>query len=155
MAGGAVSAGLLLFRRRDGLVEVLIAHPGGPFFVNKDAGAWTIPKGEPLAGEPLLDAARREFGEETGFAPAGPFLPLAPVTQKSGKRVHAWAVEGDWDPATIVCNEVEIEWPPRSRRRLRFPEIDRAEWCSVELARRRLNPAQVAWLDELLAGLAG
>lgn len=147
-----VSAGLLLFRRRESL-EVLLAHPGGPFFARKDDGAWTIPKGEPHAAEPLLTAARREFAEETGFAPDGPFIPLEPVTQKSGKQVHAWAVEGDWDPSTLVCNEVEIEWPPRTGRRLRIPEIDRAEWCTVDVARRRLNPAQVAWLDALLARL--
>jgi predicted NUDIX family NTP pyrophosphohydrolase len=146
---GTVSAGLLLFRYRDRRLEVLLAHPGGPFFAKKEDGVWTIPKGEPAPGEDLLAAARREFAEETGFRPHGPFVRLPPVTQRGGKRVHAWAVEADWDPSTLVCNEFEIEWPPRSGRRRRFPEIDRAEWCSVEVARRRMNPAQLSWIDEL------
>ena len=144
-----MSAGLLLYRRRRGTLEILIAHPGGPFFARKDEGVWTIPKGEPNSGEDLLAAAQREFEEETGFAPEGPFVPLSPVTQKGGKRVHAWAVEGDWDPSRLVCNTFELEWPPRSGRLKEFPEIDRAEWSDLDLARRRLKPAQAAWIDEL------
>jgi predicted NUDIX family NTP pyrophosphohydrolase len=144
-----MSAGLLLYRYRDRQLEVLIAHPGGPYFAGKDEGHWSIPKGEPATGEDLLEAARREFVEETGFAPAGPFLPLTSVTQKGGKRVHAWAVAGEWDPATLVCNTFRVEWPPGSGRVREFPEIDRAAWCSLDEARRRLKPAQTAWLDEL------
>lgn len=146
-----LSAGLLLYRRREGRLEVLIAHPGGPLFARKDAGHWSIPKGEPAPGEDLLDTARREFAEETGFAPRGPFIALTPVVQKGGKRVHAWAAEDDWDPAQLTCNTFTLEWPPRSGQMRTFPEIDRAEWCDLEQARHRLKPAQAAWLDELEA----
>jgi predicted NUDIX family NTP pyrophosphohydrolase len=146
-----LSAGLLLFRRRGRHLEVLIAHPGGPFFRHRDDGSWSIPKGEPKRSEDLLAAAQREFHEETGFAPPGPFVPLTPVVQKGGKRVHAWATESDWDPATLVSNPFRMEWPPRSGTRQEFPEIDRALWCSLEDARRKLKPAQAAWLDELQA----
>lgn len=146
-----LSAGLLLYRRRAGRLEVLVAHPGGPFFQQKDEGYWSIPKGEPKRSEDLLGAAQREFLEETGFAPAGPFVPLTPVVQKGGKRVHAWVAEADWDPATLVSNTFTMEWPPRSGKRREFPEIDRAAWCTPEEARRKLKPAQAAWLDELEA----
>jgi predicted NUDIX family NTP pyrophosphohydrolase len=140
----------LLYRRRGRDVEVLLAHPGGPFWARKDEGVWTIPKGEPDAGEELLAAAQREFAEETGFRPSAPFVALTPVVQRGGKRVHAWASEGDWDPALLVCNAFKGEWPPGSGKWQEFPEIDRAEWCSVELARQRLNPAQVSFVNELL-----
>jgi predicted NUDIX family NTP pyrophosphohydrolase len=143
------SAGLLLHRRCGGVLEVLLVHPGGPLFAGKDAGVWTIPKGEPLPGEPPVATARREFAEETGFSPEGPFVELPPITQRGGKRVLAWAVEGTWDPARLVCNTCRLEWPPRSGRFVEFPEVDRAEWCSVEVARHRMNPAQARWLDDL------
>jgi predicted NUDIX family NTP pyrophosphohydrolase len=149
------SAGILLYRRREGRAEVLIVHPGGPFFARKHEGAWTIPKGEPNPGESLLDTARREFAEETGFAPEGRFVELTPVVQKGGKRVHAFAVEGDWDPSRLACNTFTLEWPRGSGRIRQYPEVDRAEWCPVDEARRRLNPAQAAWLDELEAMLDG
>jgi predicted NUDIX family NTP pyrophosphohydrolase len=146
---GRTSAGVLLYRKRGAHLEVLLVHPGGPYFARKDGGVWTIPKGEPNEGEELLETARREFAEETGFAPDGPFVALPSVVQKGGKRVHAWALEADWDPATLVCNTFTMEWPPGSGQFRRFPEVDRAEWCTIELARRRMNPAQVRWLEEL------
>src|SRR6185295_3956677 len=118
------SAGLLLFRERSGRLEVLLVHPGGPFWKNKDEGAWTIPKGEVCEGEELLACARREFQEETGIAPAGNFSALAPIRQKSGKIVHAWAFEGDCDPTKIQSNTITIEWPPRSGKRIQIPEVD-------------------------------
>lgn len=150
---GKSSAGLLLYRVRDGTVQILAVHPGGPIFARRDPGVWSIPKGEPEPGEDLLEAARREFTEETGLAPAGPFMPLAPVRQKGGKIVHAWAVEGDWDPSNLRSNTFRLEWPPGSGQVGEFPEIDRAEWLSVEEARRRLNPAQVALVEELVRRL--
>jgi predicted NUDIX family NTP pyrophosphohydrolase len=143
------SAGLLMYRRRPDGTQVLLVHPGGPFWRNKDDGAWTIPKGEVAAGEQPLAAAVREFAEETGFAPAGDFSPLAPVRQKGGKLVHAWAVEQDLDPAAIRSNTFQIEWPPRSGKRAEFPEIDRAEFFDLDRARLKINPAQVALIDEL------
>jgi predicted NUDIX family NTP pyrophosphohydrolase len=146
-----ISAGLLMYRRRAGGVEVLLVHPGGPFWRNKDAGAWTIPKGEPAVGEELLEAAKREFEEETGFAPSGHFTPLPPVKQKGGKVIHAWAIEGDLDPAQIRSNTFEMEWPPRSGRRAAFPEIDRAGFFSLDQARLKMNSGQVALLDALAA----
>ena len=147
------SAGLLMYRRRNGAVEVLLAHPGGPFFRNKDDGSWTIPKGEPAEGEDLLAAAIREFAEETGLKPPGPFTELESVRQKAGKVVHAWAFEGDCVPEAIVCNEVSIEWPPRSGRRISFPEIDQAQFFSLDAARSKINAAQVWLLDQLEAVL--
>lgn len=148
------SAGLLLWRRRAGGIEVLLVHPGGPFWRRRDEGAWTIPKGEPEPGEELLAAARREFAEEIGQRPEGPFLPLPTIRQKAGKRVHAWAVEGDLpDPDQVRSNPVRLEWPPRSGRWQEFPEIDRAAFFDPETARRKLNPAQVALVDALLAAL--
>jgi len=145
------SAGLLLYRRREEALEVLLVHPGGPFWAKKDAGAWTIPKGELAPGEAPLDAARREFREETGQEVAGPFHALRPVRQAGGKTVYAWAVAGELDAAAIQSNTFEMEWPPRSGRRRAFPEIDRAQWFALEEARRRINPAQAALLDELAA----
>lgn len=144
-----VSAGLLLYRRGEGAWQVLLVHPGGPFFAKKDVGAWTIPKGEPLPEEELLAAARREFQEETGFSPNGPFLPLSPIKQKGGKLVHAWAVEGDFDVAELHSNSFSIEWPPRTGRQQNFPEIDRAEFFTLAEASEKINPGQVALLREI------
>lgn len=144
------SAGLLMYRRQStGALQVLLAHPGGPFWRGKDDGAWTLPKGEYEAPEQPLDAARREFTEETGFEASGPFLPLGEVVQRSGKRIAAWAFAGECDPAQLRCNTFEIEWPPRSGRRQSFPEIDRVEWFGLEEARRKMNPAQAVLLDRL------
>lgn len=143
------SAGLLLYRRRDGAVEVLLAHPGGPFWRNRDEGAWSIPKGEFGEDEDPLQAARREFKEETGLRPRGPFMELQPVRQKGGKRVHAFAVEGDCDPASIRSNTFSMEWPPRSGRMQEFPEIDRAAFLPLPEAKRKINPGQAPLLEEL------
>jgi len=152
------SAGLLVFRRRAGAVEVLLVHPGRPFWQKKEDGAWSIPRGEPAPGEDLLAAARRELAEETGAAPEGPFQRLPPVRQKAGKVVHAWAVEADLpDPpagGTFRSNTFSMEWPPRSGRWQEFPEVDRAAWFDLETARRKLNPAQSALVDALVAALA-
>jgi predicted NUDIX family NTP pyrophosphohydrolase len=148
-----VSAGILLFRRRQGGIEVLLAHPGGPFWRGRDAGAWTIPKGLVAPGEGLLEAARRELREETGLAPEGPFLPLGSVRQKAGKTVHAWACEGDADPATVTSNTTTIEWPRGSGRRITYPEVDRCGWFALEEARDKLNPAQSELLGRLESAL--
>jgi predicted NUDIX family NTP pyrophosphohydrolase len=148
-----VSAGLLMFRRRGGALEVLLAHPGGPAWANKDLGAWTIPKGEIDEGEDALATARREFEEETGFRPEGAFHPLGSIRQKSGKIVHAWAFEGDADPAAIHSNSFRMQWPPGSGQWETFPEVDRVEWFSPDEARRRINPAQLALIDALEAVL--
>ncbi|HWE96003.1 MAG TPA: NUDIX domain-containing protein [Tepidisphaeraceae bacterium] len=144
-----VSAGLLMYRIRRGTREVLLVHPGGPFFRKKDDGAWTIPKGQAATGEELLEAAKREFQEETGFAPVGQFLELAPIKQKSGKTVHAWAVEGDLDATAIRSNTFTMEWPPKSGKQVEFPEVDRAEWFDLETARKKIIPAQAALIVEL------
>ena len=153
------SAGILLYRRAgDGALEVLLAHPGGPFFAKRDLGDWTIPKGEPDATETDLSAvARREFAEETGtdIGPATPMIELGSIVQKGGKVVHAWAVEGDLDPATAVSNEFEVEWPPRSGRRQRFPEIDRVAWFGLDEARTQIKETQVPLIDRLEAALRG
>lgn len=130
-------------------MQVLLAHPGGPYFKNKDAGVWSIPKGKVEPGEDLLDTARREFQEETGMRPAGPFLPLTPARQKGGKLVHAWAFQGDCDPSSIVSNQFTIEWPPGSGRVRAFPEIDRVGFFNLDDARLKINPGQVAFLDQL------
>jgi len=145
------SAGILLYRKMDGVLQVFLVHPGGPFFKNKDAGAWSIPKGEFLDDEEPLAAARREFEEETGQSITGDFLPLDPVKLKSGKIVHAWAVEGDIDHETIISNTFEIEWPPRSGKKMMVPEIDRAGWFNLDVARQKINSAQVAFIDQLSA----
>jgi predicted NUDIX family NTP pyrophosphohydrolase len=144
-----IAAGLLMYRIRDGKLEVLLAHPGGPFFQKKDAGAWSIPKGEIEDGEDLLAAAQREFEEETGVKPVGPFIPLTPVKQKGGKIVHAWAFAGDCDPSQIVSNTFTIEWPPRSGKMKEFPEIDRAEFFGEKEAKEKIKEAQQAYIDEL------
>jgi predicted NUDIX family NTP pyrophosphohydrolase len=146
------SAGILLYRRDParGGVEVLLAHPGGPYFTAKDAGHWTIPKGEPDGDDDLLRVARREFEEETGHAvPDGAALELGAIVQKGGKVVHAWAIQGDLDPASCRSNTFETEWPPRSGRRATFPEIDRVEWFDPGEARRRLKPTPVPLIDRL------
>jgi predicted NUDIX family NTP pyrophosphohydrolase len=149
-----VSAGVLLFRRGAGALEVLLAHPGGPFWRGRDAGSWTIPKGLVAEGEALLDAARREFQEETGLAPTGPFLPLGSIRQKAGKTVHAWACEGDADPARVRSNTATTEWPRGSGRFITYPEVDRCAWFSLDQARAKLNPAQAELLARLEAALA-
>jgi len=146
---GKQSAGLLMYRRRDGRVEVFLVHPGGPFWAKKDAAAWSIPKGEFAADEDPLAAAQREFAEETGLTPSGPFAALAPIKQTGGKTVQAWAVEGDCDPAAVRSNTFTIEWPPRSGRRQEFPEVDRAEWFTLGVARNKIHKGQVALLDQL------
>jgi predicted NUDIX family NTP pyrophosphohydrolase len=151
---GRTSAGILLWRRRDDRLEVLLAHQGGPFWVKKDVGHWTIPKGEVEVGEELSAVARREFSEETGHeVPEGSLVELGQIRQKSGKLVHAWAVTGDLDPATAVSNTYDMEWPPRSGHVQSFPEIDRVEWFDLGEARRRLKAAQVPFLDRLEAAL--
>jgi predicted NUDIX family NTP pyrophosphohydrolase len=149
------SAGLLLYRRSGAELSVLLVHPGGPFWARKDLGAWSIPKGELAPGEDPLAAARREFAEETGARPDGEFLPLGEIVQAGGKQVSAWAVEGDFDPATLVSNTVEIAWPPRSGRKLQFPEVDRAAWFAPGEARRRIIPGQRPFVDRLVRLLAG
>ena len=146
---GKSSAGLLLYRIREAAIEVLLVHPGGPYWKNKDEGAWSIPKGEFLPEEDPLAAARREFFEETGVAIEGELRALKPLRQPGGKIVHAWAVEADLDPATIVSNTFEIEWPPRSGRLQSFPEIDRGAWFSLPEARRKILRGQVPLLEEL------
>jgi predicted NUDIX family NTP pyrophosphohydrolase len=143
------SAGILLYRKVAGSLEVFLVHPGGPFWKNKDAGSWTIPKGEFENEEPALDAAIREFREETGFALKGHFQPLSPIRQKGGKRVFAWALAGDLDPAAIASNTFEIEWPRKSGRQQVFPEVDKGGWFSLPAARKIINPAQIALLEEL------
>jgi predicted NUDIX family NTP pyrophosphohydrolase len=144
-----LSAGLLMYRSRKGIVEVLLVHPGGPYFVKKDNGCWSIPKGEPEVDEDLLLTAQREFAEETSIRPSGPFVPLPPIQQKGGKIVHAWAFEGDCDPATIRSNTFTMEWPPRSGRQQEFPEIDRAAFFDLPTARTKIKAGQEALLDAL------
>lgn len=150
----AQSAGLMMYRKRGEVVEVFLAHPGGPFWKNRDEGAWTLPKGLVEDGEDPLAAACREFAEETGIEPHGPFLPLGAIRQKSGKNVTAWAFAGDADPAAVRCNTFRMEWPPRSGRFVDVPEIDRCDWFDPVTARTKLNPAQSALIDRLLAALA-
>jgi len=152
VAPSRLSAGLLLFRRTPAGPQVLLAHPGGPFWANRDAGAWTVPKGEVAGGEDPLEAARREFLEETGFLARPPFLPLGEVRQKSGKRVIAWACEGEADPAAFTSNVVTMEWPRGSGRTITFPEIDRCEWFAIDEAGRRVILAQAAFLERLPIG---
>jgi predicted NUDIX family NTP pyrophosphohydrolase len=144
-----VSAGLLVYRKRQGILEVLLAHPGGPFWAKRDSGAWSIPKGEVDAQEPPLDAARREFHEETGFTVSGAFTALSPLRQPGGKVVHAWAVAGDCDPSQMRSNLFRMEWPPRSGKQQEFPEIDRVEWFAIDEALRRILPGQAGFLRQL------
>lgn len=149
------SAGLLMYRIRDGRLQVLLVHPGGPFWAKKDHGAWSIPKGELSGGEDAVVCAIREFKEETGITPEGRFLPLGTVTQKSGKTVNAWAFEGDCDATKICSNVFVMEWPPRSGQKREFPEVDRAEFFEIQEAKRRINPAQAPFLVELARLLSG
>ena len=144
------SAGILLYRNTSNILEVFLVHPGGPFFKNKDEGSWSIPKGEFLDDEEPLTAAKREFEEETGQPIDGDFISLGSIKQKSGKIVYAWAVEGDINHETIFSNTCEVEWPPRSGKKLTIPEIDRADWFGVEEAKRKINPAQAELIDRLL-----
>jgi len=144
-----LSAGLLMYRIKDGAIQVLLAHPGGPYFAKKDDESWSIPKGEPGPDEDLFLTAQREFEEETGLKPAGPFVALQPVKQKGGKVVHAWACEGDCDPTTIRSNMFTMEWPPKSGQQQTFPEIDRAEFFDLATARRKIKSGQVGLIDEL------
>ena len=149
------SAGILMFRRRGGEIEVLLMHPGGPFWAKKDAGAWSIPKGEYAQGEDALAVAKREFEEETGARPEGKFLPLGEVVQAGGKIVTAWALEGDFDPATLTSNRFELEWPPKSGRKVSFPEVDRALWLSPAEARQKILPAQRELITRLRDAIGG
>lgn len=149
-----VSAGLLLFRRRSGALELFLAHPGGPFWARRDDAAWTIPKGLIHRGEDPLDAAQREFQEETGIVPTGPFLPLGSIRQKAGKTVYAWAWEGDADPDQIVSNTMRTEWPRNSGRWIEFPEVDRCTWFEPATARQKINAAQAELIGRLEALLA-
>jgi predicted NUDIX family NTP pyrophosphohydrolase len=143
------SAGLLMYRLHDSTLEVFLVHPGGPYWAKKDLGSWSIPKGEFEEGEDRLNAAKREFQEETGFLPEGSFAALTPVKQPGGKTVYAWAVRGDCDAKTIVSNRFSIEWPPRSGKRQEFPEVDRAGWFTMELAKEKILKGQVSLLEEL------
>jgi predicted NUDIX family NTP pyrophosphohydrolase len=147
------SAGILLYRLRDGACEVFLAHPGGPFWASKDTGAWTLPKGEPVPGESDEAAARREFEEETSFPAVGPLLPLGETVQSRSKSVAGFALRGDCDPAQLRSNTCEIEWPPHSGRRVEIPEIDRGAWFSLGEAATRILPAQRVFLDRLSEAL--
>jgi predicted NUDIX family NTP pyrophosphohydrolase len=143
------SAGILMYRRRNSTLEVLLVHPGGPYWAKKDAGAWSIPKGEFSEKEDRFSAAKREFKEETGIFPEGNFVALAPVRQPGGKVVYAWAVKGDCDAETIVSNTFSMEWPPRSGKYQEFPEVDRAEWFTMNIAKKKILKGQVSLLEEL------
>jgi len=137
-----------MYRIKDGIIQVLLAHPGGPYFQNKDEGAWTIPKGEPEPNEELLVTAQREFEEETGLKPTGPYIPLTPVKQKGGKIVHAWAFMGDCDPKDIKCNTCTIEWPPHSGQQMEIPEIDRMEFFDLYTAKKKIKAGQEALVEK-------
>jgi predicted NUDIX family NTP pyrophosphohydrolase len=143
------SAGILMYRDGPSGREFLLVHPGGPFWVKKDEGVWSIPKGEFTDGEDPLDAARREFEEELGTAVVGDFMQLTPIKQKSGKVVHAWAVRGDFDVASVKSNLFSMEWPPKSGRQQEFPEVDRAEWFDLETARKKILAAQMELVDQV------
>ena len=143
------SAGLLMFRSRQGVLEVFLVHPGGPFWAKKDWGSWSIPKGEYEPGEDPFEAAKREFREETGCHPAGEFIPLAPRIQPNGKVIGAWALEGDCDASTVQSNTFFMEWPPHSGRQQEFPEVDKAGWFPLPLAREKILKGQSGFLDEL------
>jgi predicted NUDIX family NTP pyrophosphohydrolase len=149
------SAGILVFREVSGHLEVLLVHPGGPFWAKKADGSWSIPKGEFDEGEDPLTAARREVAEETGLTVAGELIPLQQLRQPGGKIVYAWAMKGDFEPARLKSNTFSMEWPPKSGRQQEFPEIDRAAWFTVELARRKIVKGQAGFLDRLQEKLAG
>jgi predicted NUDIX family NTP pyrophosphohydrolase len=153
-ASSTQSAGLLLYRRRGGGIEVLLGHPGGPFWRRKDVGAWSIPKGLIAANETPLAAAKREFTEETGHRPRGTSVPLGESKQPGGKIVHVWAVEDDWDVADLKSNMFELDWPPRSGRRQKFAELDPAAWFDVEEARTKILKGQAVFIDCLLVTIA-
>jgi predicted NUDIX family NTP pyrophosphohydrolase len=142
------SAGLLMYRRRHGVLEVLLVHPGGPFWAKKDEGSWSIPKGEYTEGDPL-EVAKREFQEETSFNASGEFIPLTPLKQPSGKIITAWAFEGDCDTSAMKSNTFMMEWPPRSGMQQEFPEMDRAGWFSIRVAKGKIIKGQAGFLDEL------
>jgi predicted NUDIX family NTP pyrophosphohydrolase len=147
-----ISAGLLMYRVREGFIQVFLAHPGGPLYQNKDEGYWTIPKGEPPENEPLIDTAVREFEEETGIIPHGPFIELGSIRQKGGKVVYGWAFEGDHNPMQpIRSNTFEMQWPPRSGRVQRFPEVDRAQFFSLPEGKKKLKETQWALIERLVA----
>ena len=148
------SAGLLMYRRNNRRLEVFLVHPGGPLWAKKDLGAWSIAKGEYAEGELPLEAARREFEEETGFVATGDFLELGAVQQAGGKVVSAWAFEGDCDPGKLISNRCEIEWPPRSGRQIEIPEVDRASWFSIAEAKERILKSQVPFLERLCSLLS-
>ena len=148
------SAGLLLYRKRCGSLEVFLVHPGGPFWVNKDDGAWSIPKGEFEPGEDPLEAAKREFREETGLVAEGECLPLKPIRQRGGKIVYAWAVHSDLDPAAVNSDSFSMEWPPGSCKMRNFPEVDRAAWFTIDVARRKILQSQLGLLEQLEQELA-
>ena len=144
------SAGIILYRFETGKLQIFLVHPGGPFWQNKDNGSWSITKGEFLDDENPLNAAKREFEEETGFSCSGDFLELSPVKQKSGKMVYAWALEKDIDTSKIKSNEFEMEWPPKSGKLQSFPEIDKAQWFAVAEAKQKINASQAGFIDELI-----
>ncbi|MGA2622003.1 MAG: NUDIX domain-containing protein [Thermoguttaceae bacterium] len=150
-----VSAGLMMYRFRKTGLQVLLVHPGGPVWKNKDDGVWSVPKGEVEPGEDLLTTAQREFKEELGFKPLGQFVGLKPIKQKSGKMVHAWAFQGDCDPTKIESNLCTMEWPPGSGRQIQFPEVDKAVFFDLDVAKRKVNPGQVGLLEELEALVQG
>ncbi len=145
-----MSAGLLMYRRRRGTLEVFLIHPGGPFWQKKDTGSWSIPKGEYEAGENPLETAKREFQEETGFRASGEFIPLTPRKQPGGKTISAWAFRGDGDASAVKSNTFSMEWPPRSGRQREFPEVDRADWFSIPAAKEKILKGQSGFLDELV-----
>jgi predicted NUDIX family NTP pyrophosphohydrolase len=147
------SAGLIMYRWREAVLEVFLVHPGGPFWAKKDMGAWSIPKGEPEPGEEPLEVAKREFREETGFAADGQFLELGTIKQAGGKIVTAWAFEGDCDPTRLTSNLCQVEWPPRSGRIIEFPEVDRGNWFSIPVAREHILKSQQPLLDMLCTAL--
>jgi predicted NUDIX family NTP pyrophosphohydrolase len=149
-----LSAGILMFRRCGAALEVLLVHPGGPFWANKDEGAWSIPKGEYAEGEDPLAEARREFTEETGLHPDGELIALAAIRQPSGKIITVWALEGDCDASQCHSNFFSMEWPPKSGRQQQFPEVDRAEWFPLEVAKTKLSKGQLGFLDRLAEHLA-
>ena len=149
------SAGILLYRYKEGALQVLLVHPGGPFWAAKDLGAWSVPKGLIDPGEDALEAALREFREETGFIARDHFIQLTPVRMKSGKVVKVWAVEGDCEPSAIKSNAFSMEWPPGSGKQQEFPEVDLAAWFDVDQARKKINQGQVGLLDELQILLSG
>jgi predicted NUDIX family NTP pyrophosphohydrolase len=146
-----LSAGILMFRRRDSALEVFLVHPGGPFWRNKDAGAWSLPKGEYTEGQDLLEAAKREFREETGITAQGEFISLGELKQSSAKSITAWAIEGDFPPESLRSNTFSMEWPPKSGRQQEFPEVDRGAWFAVYDAKKRILKGQIGFLDKLAA----